>query len=485
MAALSTVDDDEVTAPGDRRPPGAVASPGERAALGKAARKRVARSEHADWAPASKRRSPVEILAAQDAARVPELVPVRYGRMLDSPFTFYRGAAAIMAADLGAGTHSGLDVQLCGDAHLSNFGVFGAPDRTLVFDINDFDETLPGPFEWDVKRLAASFAVGARQRGFNKAERRAAVNAAVGEYRLAMRQFAGMRELDIWYARLDVAGIYARFRASIKPRDAKAFDKLVAKATRKDSLRGLARLTERVNGELRIASRPPVLIPIEQLAGDQRSTDEIAEFTRKVLSDYRQTLGDDSRRLIDRYRYVHGGRKVVGVGSVGTRAWIALLVGRDDHDPLFLQIKEAQASVLEPYAGTSRFRHHGHRVVAGQRLTQAAGDILLGWLSAEGLEGESHDFYVRQLWDGKGSAEVELMGPERMAIYGTLCGWTLARAHARSGDAIAIAAYLGNGDAFDRAIGEFSDAYADQNERDFRVLTDAVDSGGVEVELGV
>ncbi len=485
MAEAATVTDHNETASGDSVvAAGNPRSPAQRAKGGKSARKRAPRTTHADWAPGSKRQSPVETLAAEDATRVPELVPVRYGRMLDSSFTFYRGAAGIMAGDLAELPNAGLEVQLCGDAHLSNFGIFQAPNRSLVFDINDFDETHPGPFEWDVKRLAASFEIAGRARGFNKGQRRAAVLASVGEYRRAMHRFAGMRDLDIWYSRLGVEDIYARFETRVKPRDVKRFNKNLAKARNKDSLRALTKLTERVNGQPRIASRPPVLVPVGELAGG-RSGEEIESWMRHLLADYRQTLGDEGGRLADRYRYVDAGRKVVGVGSVGTRAWIVLLQGRDGGDPLFLQAKEAGASVLEPYAGKSRFRQHGPRVVTGQRLVQAASDMLLGWLSAEGLDGVRRDFYVRQLWDGKGSAEVDLMDPKRMAIYGTLCGWTLARAHARSGDSIAIASYLGKSDAFDSAIAEFSASYADQNEQDYNELINAVGAGRVKVETGV
>jgi uncharacterized protein (DUF2252 family) len=457
---------------------------GERARLGKAAREQASRSAHAAWDPPPDRRSPIEVLAEQDLTRVPDLVPVRYGRMLDSPFTFYRGAAAIMAADLAETPSTGLRVQLCGDAHLSNFGAFAAPDRRLVFDINDFDETLPGPFEWDVKRLVASFVVGGRDRGFNKRQRRGVALAATNEYRRAMRRFAAMRDIDIWYSRLDVDRIFQRWRSYVTKADRKRFNKNVAKARQKDSLRALARLTERRNGDLRIASRPPVLQPIEDFAEGQDSA-EISARLKGLLAQYRGTLDQQSRRLAERYRYAHAGRKVVGVGSVGTRAWIVLLVGRDEHDPLFLQVKEAGASVLEPYAGPSRFRHHGRRVVAGQQLIQAAGDVLLGWLTAEGLDGEPRDFYVRQLWDGKGSAEVELMSLDALTVYAHLCGWTLARAHARSGDSIAIAAYLGKGDTFDTAIAEFAESYADQNEADYQTLIDARKSGRIEALTGV
>jgi uncharacterized protein (DUF2252 family) len=466
--------------------PAAKLSPQEAAARGKEARKTVPRSSHASWEPGPDRVGPLVVLAKQDETRVPELVPVRYGRMLASAFTFYRGAAAIMAADLAASPDSGLRVQLCGDAHLSNFGVFQAPDRQLVFDINDFDETLPGPFEWDVKRLAASIAIGARDRGFKDAECEAAVLASVSAYRTAMAEFATMSEIDVWYSRLAVTDIVSRWQQKVTKEDRRRLEKNVAKARNKDSLRALEKLTEGRDGELRIASRPPLLVPIAELA--EREGQDVAEIAVRMehlVSEYRNTLDEQARVLAERYHYVDAAHKVVGVGSVGTRAFIALLLGRDQGDPLFLQIKEAGASVLEPFAGTSRYRHHGHRVVAGQRLTQAAGDVLLGWLTAEGLDGKKRDFYVRQLWDGKGSAEIESMQPETMAGYAGLCGWSLARAHARTGDRQMIAAYLGKSDTFDRAVAEFAEAYADQNEADYETLLAAQRDGHLAVESGV
>ncbi len=454
--------------------------------LGKQARKSAPRSGQAVWEPGPDRVDPLQVLAEQDGARVPELVPVRYGRMLVSPFTFYRGAAAIMAADLAAAPNSGLTVQLCGDAHLSNFGVFQAPDRRLVFDINDFDETLPGPFEWDVKRLAASVAIGARDRGFSAAEGEAAVLAAVASYRGAMAAFTTMGELDVWYARLDVAETLARLRHGVSKAERERVEKNMAKARNKDSLRALAKLTERRDGELRIASRPPLLVPIEELAAREGADPTaIGAMLRGLLEQYRETLEAPARLLIGRYSFIDAAHKVVGVGSVGTRAWIALLVGRDESDPLFLQVKEAGPSVLEPFAGASRAAHHGERVVTGQRLTQAAGDGLLGWLTVEGLDGKRRDFYVRQLWDGKGSADIDSMNPATMAIYAGLCGWTLARAHARTGDRGAIAAYIGKGDRFDRAIAAFSAAYADQNEADYAALIEAERTGDLQVERGL
>jgi uncharacterized protein (DUF2252 family) len=471
-----------------RRPPKPKAvphfTPSERAARGKAARAEAPRSVHGEWAPASDRRDPVELLEEQAASRVPELVPIRYGRMLASPFTFFRGAAYPMAADLADAPRTGLDVQLCGDAHLSNFGAFAAPDRRLVFSINDLDETLPGPFEWDVKRLVASVAVAGRDRGFD-AKQRMSINTTVTRaYREAMREFAEMRNLDLWYARLHVDDIAELATQQGSGKEVKRFERNVAKARTKDSLKAFARLTEIVGGEPRIASDPPLIVPIEEVASGAEQH-AIEEFVRGVIRSYRRTLTADRRRLLERYRYVHMARKVVGVGSVGTRAWIMLLLGRDADDPLFLQFKEAEASVLERFLGKSSFANHGQRVVEGQRLTQAASDIMLGWIRASDPGGTSRDFYIRQLWDAKGSALVEMMNPRALAVYGQLCGRALAKAHARSGDAIAIASYLGARDSFDRALALFAESYADQNERDYRALEKAVGSGAVTAQSGL
>jgi uncharacterized protein (DUF2252 family) len=456
----------------------------EREAAGKAARAASPRSSHAAWEPSQDRPDPVETLSGQDATRVPELVPIRHGRMLASAFSFYRGAAAIMAADLATTPRSGLDVQLCGDAHLSNFGVFAAPDRRLIFDINDFDETGPGPFEWDVKRLAASFAVAGRELGFKRKERGEAVITATREYRDELRRLAGERSIDVWYERLDLEAI-EQYRSEVSRKAAKNFDKGIAKAESKNSLRALAKLTRQDDGGRRIISDPPLIVPIEELvpAGDLA---RVEATMRDLVEQYRGTLPPDIRHLADRYRYVHAAHKVVGVGSVGTRCWIVLLLGRDSDDPLFLQVKEAGPSVLAPYGGAGRYKHQGRRVVEGQRLMQAASDILLGWLTAvEGIDGGKRDFYVRQLWDGKGSAEIETMTPYTMGLYARLCGWTLARSHARSGDRIAIASYLGGGDQFDRAIGDFAEAYAEQNERDYAAFSEAAKSGRIAVESDI
>jgi uncharacterized protein (DUF2252 family) len=450
----------------------------ERAAAGRAARSVARRSAHAEWAPAANRTDPVAIIEAQDVRRVPDLVAIRHGRMAASPFTFYRGAAAVMAADLAITPVSGLGVQSSGDAHLSNFGVFAAPDRRLVFDLNDFDETLPGPWEWDVKRLAASFALAGRDRGFKRGERSAALLASVRSYREAMREFAGVGDLKVWYERLDVEESIGRIEAA-DPGSVKRFERGIAKARAKDSTRAMEKLTEVVDGELRIVSRPPLIAPIEELVPATRAA-EIEASLRDVLASYRSTLPGDRQHLLDGYEFRRIARKVVGVGSVGTRAWVILLTGRDDEDPLFLQAKEAEASVLESYAGPSRFRNHGRRVVEGQRLMQAAGDIFLGWCVAVGLDGRDRDFYVRQLWDWKRSIEIEKLTPTGLQLYGELCGWTLARAHARSGDRIAIGSYLGGGDSFDRAICAFAESYADQAERDHAALCAAIDSGRLE-----
>jgi uncharacterized protein (DUF2252 family) len=455
----------------------------ERVARGKAARAEVPRSAHAAWEPASLRASPVELLEKQAQSRVPDLVPIRYGRMLVSPFTFYRGAAYLMASDLAGMPRTGLHAQLCGDAHLSNFGAFAAADRRLVFSINDFDETLQGPFEWDVKRLVASFAVAGRDRGFSDKERDG-INVMVGQaYREAMARFAAMTNLDLWYTRVDVDEFLAQWGKIASTEQLKRADRNLAKTRSKGSLKALGKLTELVDGEPRIISDPPVVVPIEELLGDRAP--ELEDFLRGVIRSYRRTLAGDRRKLLERYRYVHAARKVVGVGSVGTRAYIMLLLGRAGDDPLFLQFKEAEASVLEPFLGKSEFANHGQRVVEGQRLTQAASDIMLGWIRTEGIDHVKRDFYVRQLWDAKGSAQVELMEPDLMTTYAKVCGIELARAHARSGDSIAISSYLGTNERFDRAMAEFAEAYADQNERDYKTLTDAVAAGQIKAETGV
>ena len=453
----------------------------ERAARGKAARAEVPRSAHADWEPSPVRPDPVELLESQAEARVPELVPIRYGRMLVSPFTFFRGAAYLMASDLAGSPRTGLHAQLCGDAHLSNFGAYAAPDRRLVFDTNDFDETLPGPFEWDLKRLVASFAVAGRSREFATEQRQVINIAVVRSYREAMAGFAEMRTFDLWYSRVDVEELFNKWSSRLSAKAIKRFDRNMAKARTKDSLSAFSKLTEIVDGEPRFVSNPPLIVA----ARDLGSGEELLDLSRNVIRSYRRTLVGDRRHLLERFRFVDAARKVVGVGSVGTRAWILLFVGRDNHDPLILQMKEAQGSVLEPFLGKSEFANHGQRVVEGQRMTQAASDIMLGWIRIKIPEQGELDFYIRQLWDSKGSAIVELMEPETMEVYAEICGQTLARAHARSGDAVAISAYLGSNDTFDRALASFAETYADQNERDYAALKAAADSSRITVEAGL
>jgi uncharacterized protein (DUF2252 family) len=457
----------------------------ERIALGRAARAEVSRGTHASWSPSADRPSPVELLERQSASRVPELVPIRYGRMLVSAFTFYRGAAYLMASDLASLPRTNLHTQLCGDAHLSNFGAYAAPDRTLVFDINDFDETLPGPFEWDVKRLVTSFAVAGRDRGFSGAQRAVINTTATRAYREAMHRYASIGDLDLWYDRISVDELLEQFAAAASTKQMKRVEKNIAKARSKDSIRAFGKLTETVDGEPRIRSDPPVVVATRDLFDSAEHT-AVDEAIHAMLREYRGTLAEDRRRLLERYRYVDSARKVVGVGSVGTRAWIGLLVGRrGPDDPLFLQFKEAEASVLEPFLQPSEYDNHGQRVVEGQRLTQAATDIMLGWLRTSGPDGVDRHYYVRQLWDAKGSALVELMNPKALEEYARICGLTLARAHARAGDPVPISSYLGRGDRFDRAMAAFAEAYADQNEEDYATMREAVDAGTIEAQTGV
>jgi len=458
-------------------------TPAESAARGKVERAEVGRPAHSEWAPPSNRRDPVDLLEEQAASRVPELVPIRYGRMLVSPFAFYRGAAYVMASDLAGLPTTGLHVQLCGDAHLSNFGIYASPDRRLVFSVNDFDETLPGPFEWDLKRLVASFAVAGRDRGFTTKQRQAIDRTVTRAYRTAMKEFAGMDTLDEWYSRLEVDQIADVIRRQGRKKQVKRLDSTVAKAHSKTSLRALSKLTHLVDGQPRIVSDPPTIVPVAELTqpGETKALDQ---FLHGLVRSYRQTLPGDRRLLLERFRYTDAARKVVGVGSVGTRAWIVLLLGRQG-DPLFLQVKEAQASVLESFLGKSAFPSHGQRVVEGQLLTQATSDIMLGWLRGTGTDGVERDFYVRQLWDSKGSVDVTAMDPTGMKTYARACGWALAKAHARSGDAIAIDSYLGSSDALDRALAAFAETYADQNQADYEALEAAVASGRVVAEKGV
>jgi len=459
-------------------------TPKERAARGKAARTKVPRASHGEWAPSTDRPDPIEILEEQAATRVPELVPIRYGRMLVSPFTFYRGAAAVMAADLAGTPRSGITTQVCGDAHLSNFGVFATPERAMVFDINDFDETLPGAWEWDVKRLVASLAIAGRNNAFTDAERMDVEHQAVAEYRSAMWGFAAIGNLDVWYARMQVQEGLPEVRAAMDRKSWKEAEQAVEKAKTRDNLQAFSKLTHEVDGQPRIISDPPLVVPIEELL-PQADAGAVTEGFHELFRRYRRTLLGDRRRLLEDFRFSHVARKVVGVGSVGTRAWIILFVGRDNGDPLFLQAKEAQASVLEPYVGKSRYANSGQRVVEGQRLMQASSDIFLGWDRATGIDGVARDFYVRQLRDWKGSLPPEGMNPVAMSFYGRVCARALARAHARSGDRIAIASYLGKSDAFDRAIATFSEAYADQNERDHAALKKAVKAKRIVAKTGV
>jgi uncharacterized protein (DUF2252 family) len=456
-------------------------SPSERAAAGKAARSAAPRSSHGEWGPAPGRADPVGLLEHQATSRVGQLVPLRYGRMFASPFAFYRGAAAVMAADLAPTPRSGFETQLCGDAHLSNFGAFASPERRLVFDLNDFDETLPGPWEWDLKRLVASFSLAGRDRGCDESECRRIVLAGAREYRETMRRLAQMGNLEAWYQQLDADSIAARWVGAVGEKQRKTFERGVAKARAKDSERAFSKLVEEVDGKLRIVSNPPLIVPIEELAAaGEASEADVAGLVLQVLSGYMESLAIERRVVLDGYRLVDVAFKVVGVGSVGTRAWIALMLGRDRSDPLFLQIKEAQRSVLEPYAAPSEFDHQGERVVHGQRLMQTASDVMLGWVRAKGIDGHSRDFYVRQLWDWKGSVRIENMDARGLAAYAEICGMTLAHAHARGGDRIAIAAYLGKSEVFDQAMAEFAEAYASQSERDYEALRAAVAEGRVE-----
>ncbi len=405
--------------------------------------------------------------------------------MAASPFSYYRGAPLPMAADLSTVPATGLTVQLCGDAHLMNFGGFASPERDMVFDVNDFDETSPGPFEWDVKRLAASVEIAARSRGFDAATNRQIVLRGVRTYRQAMRTFAGQHKLDIWYAKLDMGSILEFWGADIGGKAMKRFRSNVAKAESKDRLKARDKLTETVDGELRFRSDPPLLVPVEDVFGDLAQAEALEGAIHGALRSYRRTLASDRRQLLGEYRYLHLARKVVGVGSVGTRCWLALLIGQDMDDPLFLQVKEAEASVLERFTTSSTVGNHGQRVVEGQRLMQAASDIFLGWERLTGVDGASHDYYVRQLWDWKASAAVDIMEPSTLGVYAGICAWTLARAHARSGDEIAIDAYLGSGQSFDPAVADFARAYADQNEVDHGALVDAIKDGRLESEPGV
>ncbi len=479
----------------------------ERAEHGREAREHTPLDSHTGWRPAADRPDPVALLDEQNRTREPDLVPVRHGRMMASPFTFYRGSAAVMAADLKDTPSAGLDAQLCGDAHLSNFGAFASPERKLLFDLNDFDETLPGPVEYDVKRMAASFTIAARNNGFSKADTRDITMASVTAYREAMATFGQMGTMDVWYAHLDEDELMATLRDSLAAaghhgkagkkgakdkagkadhaldKAAKTAQKTLHKAHSRDSLQALGKLAEQVDGSYRIVNDPPIVVPLREITATYGfSAEETDQIIRDQFRAYRATLQADRRQLLERFEIIDAARKVVGVGSVGTRAFIVLLQGRDMQDPLFLQIKEATASVLEKYLPKSRFKEPGERVVQGQRMMQAASDIFLGWTA--GAQAGRH-LYWRQLRDMKGSAEVEAMVPTGLTFYARICGWTLARAHARSGDPVALAQYLGDGDAFDRSITDFSARYADQNEQDFQAFVKAVRSGRLQAVEGV
>jgi uncharacterized protein (DUF2252 family) len=426
----------------------------------------------------------VEVLERQSTERIAELIPIRYGRMAASAFAFFRGGAALMAADLASTATSGLLAQLCGDAHLMNFGLFESPERSLIFGLNDFDETLPGPFEWDVKRLATSVEIAGRDLGFTDVDRAVAVLSTLRSYREAMHDFARQRDLEVWYARLPAKELRTRLKARADAKAGKEVKREVNRSLRRDHLRAFDRLLRSVDGEIRFVSEPPLLVPVEELLDDEQR-ERYVEVIHEFLRQYRQSLTPHLRALVERYRFMHIARKVVGVGSVGTRAWVVLLMGRDAADPLVLQLKEAKRSVLEPYTVPTVYESQGRRVVEGQRFMQAASDHLLGWYHLRAWDGREHDFYVRQLWDGKASIDVARLSPAGLRAYGEACGWTLARGHARSGDRIAIASYLGEKDAFDRAVASFAVTYANANEADHARLCAAIDDGRVEAARGI
>ncbi len=468
---------------GRDRAPDPQLSRADRVARGKDARRLTPLAAQAEFTPA-RSRDPVGLLLEQARSRVTELVPIRHGRMLVSPFTYYRGAALPMTADLAQTPVSGLRVQLCGDAHLSNFGGFASPERQMVFDINDFDETLPGPFEWDVKRLAASFEVAARGNGIGTKVRRRIVTAVAESYRTAMRDFAAQRLFQVWYARLDIDRIVPDLRTRIAAKRLKVFEDMLAGARTHDSTQALSKLTTVVDGERKIVTDAPTIVPIEEVFSEVQAG-QIYQLIHSVVMKYRRTLQSDRRRLLEQFQLIQVARKVVGVGSVGQRAWIVLLTADDGEEPLFLQAKEAQPSVLADYCGASRYHNQGERVVAGQHLMQAQSDIFLGWTHIQAPDGNDRDYYVRQLRDWKFSVPIEVMRPSGLGVYARMCGWTLARAHARSGDRMAIAAYLGGSDKFDRAVADFAGVYADQNERDHAAFADAVRDGRTEAVQGI
>jgi uncharacterized protein (DUF2252 family) len=456
----------------------------ERVARGVSLREEVPVERHGSWVEPEGRADPIAILERQGANREPTLLPIRYGRMAASAFAFYRGGAAIMAADLSGTPVSGLRVQLCGDAHLLNFGLFDTPERSLVFGLNDFDETLPGPSEWDVKRLVASIEIAGRDLCFTPEERTAAVAACARAYREALHEFAAQRNIEVWYARMSAEELRDRLAATGDHATAKEARKRVRQALQRDHLRAFDRLIEHDDTKLRFVNRPPLLTPAEDLL-DEHGREIYVETLRTQLREYRESLPPDRRSLIESYRFVDLARKVVGVGSVGTRAWVVLLMGRDAGDPLILQLKEAQRSVLAPYAGDVEHGSQGRRVVEGQRLMQATSDHLLGYTHQAGFDGQPRDFYVRQLWDGKASIDVTHLTPSGLRVYAESCGWTLARGHARSGDRIALAAYAGDNAAYDDAMAAFATAYADTNERDHACLVEAIATGRLEALDGV
>jgi len=454
----------------------------ERVAHGRNARTLTPLDSHAEFVP-TRTRDPVGRLSEQAATRLPELVPIRNGRMLASPMAYYRGAALPMTVDLAGTPVSGLRVQLCGDAHLANFGAFASPGRRLVFDINDFDEALPGPFEWDVKRLAASFAVAGRTNGFGAKARRAITVTVAATYRTTMRAFARQTRMQVWYSHLDVEDAVAAHRSEMRRKQVTAIEAMLAQAQTRNSDQAMRKLTKVVDGHRRIISDPPTLVPIEELMANVQS-DQIYEVLRSVFVKYRRSLQSDRRRLLEQFEVVQVARKIVGVGSVGQRAWV-LLLEDDEHEPMFLQAKQAQASVLADYCGRSRYRNQGERVVAAQHLMQALSDIFLGWTNVVGPDGVDQDYYVRQLRDWKFSFPIDQMRPEGMTVYARLCAWTLARAHARSSDRIALAAYLGGSGAFDHAVAEFAEAYADQNARDYAAFQEATRTGRIKAVSGI
>jgi uncharacterized protein (DUF2252 family) len=458
----------------------------DRVARGKAARSEVPRESHATFDPPADRPDPVALLERQAESRVPELVPIRYGRMLVSPFAYFRGAALPMASDLADTPCTGLVVQACGDAHLSNFGIFASPERKFLFDVNDFDETLPGPWEWDVKRLAASLEVAGRGNGFSRKQRRRIVTSSTRMYRETMRGFAGMSNIDVWYARVDLDLVEKMFSSRMAAKDRKVVARNLAKARTKDSMQAFSKLAGVVDGQTRIIADPPLIMPVSHLRPEERDELGFEAQLDEMLARYGGTLNGAHRILFRRYQLVDLARKVVGVGSVGTRCWIFLFTARDGTEPLMLQVKEAQPSVLAAFAGPSKYDNQGQRVVEGQWLIQPVSDIFLGWQrSAPARDGKTHDFYVRQLRDWKFSMDIDRMRPSGMEIYGELCAWTLARSHARSGDSVAIAAYLGSSDAFDQAIAQFAGSYADQTEQDHQALAKAAATGRIIAQRGL